>query len=63
MIPRIIDIWIRIRDAFGATKIYKKMNFKKYLVLLMVKSCFGIFIDEMSFLKKVAADSVWNECK
>ena len=34
------------------------MNLKKYLVLLMVKSCFGIFIDEMSFLKKVAADSV-----
>ena len=63
MISGIIDSRIRIREAFAAGKIYKKMDLKKYLMLLIVKTCFGIFVDEMSFLKKLAADSVWNDCK
>ena len=29
----------------------------------LVKPCFSIFVDEMSFLKKLVTDSVWNEYK
>ena len=62
-IPGIIDTQIRIRDTFAAAKILQENGPKKYSMLLIAKSCFSILVDEMSSLKKLAADSVWNECR
>ena len=59
-IPKITDIQIRIRVPSQLLKSTKEIDPQKVTDEL-VKSCFSMFVDEMSFLKWLAADSVWNE--